>query len=84
MSLVISEAPPAKSATDWERLVAGLGASGDAIQNAASEAEKSGAAIGTAIGAGIIIIVWAAGAVILGLLVLLTPGKTIITETRKD
>lgn len=65
-------------------LVAGLGASGDAIQNAASEAEKSGAAIGTAIGAGIIIIVWAAGAVILGLLVLLTPGKTIITETRKD
>lgn len=65
-------------------LVMGLGASGDLIQNATSEAERTGAAAGTAIGVGIIIIFWAAGALILGLLVLLTPGKTIITETTRD
>ncbi|GGF38173.1 hypothetical protein GCM10011321_31390 [Youhaiella tibetensis] len=47
-----------------------------------SEAEQAGRAIGTAIGAGMILFIWVAGAVILGLFALLTRGrKTIIEET---
>lgn len=46
------------------------------------EAEQAGRAIGTALGAGIILFIWLAGAVILGLFALLTRGrKTIIEET---
>lgn len=65
-------------------LVAAFQISGDHLNAAASEAEKAGAAIGTALGTGIIIAMWVAGAIILGLLVMLTPGKTIVTETTKD
>lgn len=65
-------------------MVGGLGAAGDVAGSASTEAEKAGAAIGTAIGATLILGIWMAGAVILGLLVLLTPGKTVVTETRAD
>jgi hypothetical protein len=63
---------------------AGMKASSDGIATATSEAAKAGAAVGSAIGMGIIMAIWAAGAVILGLMVILTPGKTIIVETSAD
>jgi hypothetical protein len=50
---------------------------------ATSEAERAGTALGATIGLGMVIGIWMCGAVILGLLVLLTPGKKIITETTK-
>lgn len=53
-------------------VITGLGAGGEVINQAASEAEEAGAAIGTAIGLSIIISTWAFGVVVLGLLVLLT------------
>ena len=64
--------------------VAGMKVSSDGIATASSEAAKAGAAVGSAIGMGIIFALWAAGAVILGLMVMLTPGKTIIVETSGD
>lgn len=49
---------------------------------AVGEAQQAGRAIGTALGAGIILFIWMAGAIILGLFALLTRGrKTIIEET---
>jgi Mn2+/Fe2+ NRAMP family transporter len=60
---------------------AGLAGTGQQITAASSDAERTGAAIGTAIGVSMILVVWAAGAVILGLLVLLTPGRKVIVET---
>lgn len=65
-------------------LVAAFQISGEQISAATSEAQKAGAAIGTGLATGMIMAIWMAGAVILGLLVLFTPGKTIITETTKD
>lgn len=49
-----------------------------------SDAERAGAAIGTALGVGFILFVWMAGAVILGLFTWLTAGRKVITETRGD
>jgi hypothetical protein len=47
-----------------------------------SEAQQVGTAIGGAIGGAVILFVWVAGAVILGLLALLTRGrKTVIIRT---
>jgi hypothetical protein len=44
-------------------------------------AEQAGQAIGGTIGSGVILFFWVAGAVILGLIAMLTRGrKTIITE----
>jgi hypothetical protein len=65
-------------------MIVGLGGAGEVINATTTEAERAGAAIGTAIGTGMLLMLWLAGAVILGLLVLLTPGKTIVTETVKD
>jgi hypothetical protein len=65
-------------------LIGGLASTGDSFASATSEAQKAGAAIGTAIGMGLILAIWAAGALILGLIVAMTPGKTVITETTKD
>lgn len=65
-------------------MVASFGAAGEAIGNAADENVRAGAAIGSALATGVILTIWMAGAVILGLLVLMTPGKTVITETRAD
>lgn len=59
-------------------LVTGLGAAGDAMNNTVNEAEKAGAAIGTTIGMGLILVVWAFGDIILGILVLLTRRKKLI------
>ncbi|MFN3575517.1 MAG: hypothetical protein ACK4TJ_00810 [Tabrizicola sp.] len=58
--------------------------SSDQIAAATSGAQRAGATIGTGLATGIILTIWMAGAVILGLLVLLTPSKTIITETTRD
>lgn len=61
-------------------LFAGLSNSGDQPA-AASEAEQTGRNIGTALGIGVILIVWALGSVITGLLALLTRGsKTIVRK----
>ena len=62
-------------------LVAGIKATSTGVAEATSEAAKAGAVVGSAIGIGMIMAVWAAGAVILGLMVVLTPGKKIIVET---
>lgn len=65
-------------------LVSVLGMTGTEIGAAANENTRAGLAIGGTIATGMILLIWMAGAVILGLLVLLTPGKTIITENTKD
>jgi hypothetical protein len=59
-------------------LIGGMNAAGDGYE-AMSEAEKAGTAIGAGIGAMFIVSIWAMGDIILGLLVLLTRGKKIIT-----
>lgn len=61
-------------------LFAGLGGAGDVYNNASGDAERAGAAIGTAIGGGFVLFIWVAGAVILGLLTLLSRGKKVIVE----
>lgn len=53
----------------------GMKAASTAIDTSASGAEQAGAAIGTGIGAALIIAVWVAGAVILGLFVMFTRPK---------
>ena len=45
-----------------------------------SEAERAGAAIGTAMGVRVLLFLWVAGTVILGLFVLLTKGKKVVVE----
>ena len=45
-----------------------------------SAAERAGAAIGTTIGVTMILVIWGAGTLILGLMVLLTRGRTEIVE----
>jgi hypothetical protein len=65
-------------------LFGALVSTGDAINSATDENFKAGAALGGTLATGFILSIWMAGAVILGLLVLFTPGKTIITETTKD
>ena len=53
-----------------------------ANMSAGSDAEAAGRAIGGTIGSGMLVFLWAAGDVVLGLFVLLTRGrKTIIEET---
>ena len=50
-----------------------------------SEAGRAGAAIGTAMGTGVIISIWTCGSVVLGLFVLFTRGrKVIVEEERRD
>ena len=55
--------------------VVGMGAASQHVTNAASEAEQAGAAIGTGIGAMLIVGVWVMGDIILGLFTLLTRPK---------
>ena len=57
-------------------LVAGVGAASEGIQSAGSTAEQAGAAIGTGIGAAMIIGLWVFGDIILGLFVLFTRPKS--------
>jgi hypothetical protein len=49
---------------------------------AASEAERAGRAVGTAIGVGIILAIWAAGSLILGLLVYFTKPKAAVRASQ--
>lgn len=61
-------------------ITAGAGMS-DVIQSSDSEAGKTGAAIGAGIGFIFLLFVWAMGAVVTGLLALLTRGnKTVVTR----
>jgi len=59
-------------------LIGGLASAGNAMSGAVNDAERAGAAIGTTIGMGLILALWAAGDVILGIFVLLTRRKKII------
>ena len=56
-------------------LVGGMGSASDKIDAMSSNAEKAGAAIGTGIGATIVIVLWVLGDIILGLFVLFTRPK---------
>jgi hypothetical protein len=60
-------------------LMSGMFVAGDAVDQAVNDAERAGAAIGTTIAAGMIITLWALGDIILGLFVLFTRRKKIIT-----
>ena len=57
-------------------LIVGVGGASKQIAEASNEAEKAGGAIGTGLGAMMIIFIWVAGAVILGLFTLLTRAKS--------
>jgi len=56
-------------------LIAGMGAATEGME-AMSDAEKAGTAIGTGIGAAMILVIWVFGDIILGLLVLFTRPKS--------
>jgi len=60
-------------------VVSALGVTGEQMNQATSEAEQAGTAIGATLGLGLIGSVWAVGAIIGGILVLLTRGKAVIT-----
>ena len=53
-------------------MIFGVGGAAETIDTAGSDAEKAGAAIGTGLGAMMIIFIWVAGDVVLGLMTLLT------------
>lgn len=57
-------------------LIGGMGAANEVAQTAGSSAEEIGAAIGTGIGAAMIIGLWTFGDIILGLFVFLTRPKS--------
>lgn len=56
-------------------LVGGMMSASDGISELNSDAEQAGAVIGTGIGAMLIIFIWVAGDVILGIMTLLTRAK---------
>lgn len=56
-------------------LIGGVGSASKQVENAGSEAAQAGAAIGTGLGAMMIIFIWATGAIILGILTMLTRAK---------
>lgn len=55
--------------------IAGMNAASSGIDSASSEAESAGAAIGTGLGAMMIIFIWVAGAFLLGLFTYFTRAK---------
>lgn len=61
-------------------LIVGLGNVGKLTETLQSEVERNGAAAGATIGVAFILMFWAAGDVILGLLVMFTRGKVTIIE----
>lgn len=65
-------------------LISYWGQVGDVYQEAGSEAGQAGAAIGGTIGTTLLLFVWLAGAVILGLLTLFTRGKVTIIEEKTE
>lgn len=68
----------------WNLLMIGwlIGAGGsiNSMPTPASEAEEVGRNIGTAIGMGMILVIWAFGSVITGLLALVTRGSKVIVK----
>lgn len=56
-------------------LVVGMQGASEVMQQTTNEAQQAGAAIGTGIGAALIIGIWVAGDIILGLFVLFTRPK---------
>lgn len=57
-------------------IVGGVGGNMDTINNGATEAHRAGAAIGTGIGAMMLLTLWVIGDIILGLFVLFTRPKS--------
>jgi hypothetical protein len=57
-------------------LIAGLGTTAEQYNSSNSEAYRAGTAIGGTIGVGIIVGFWAAGDIIIGIMVLLTRPKS--------
>ena len=55
--------------------IGGMASASKGIENATTEAEQTGATIGTGLGAIFIIFIWVVGAVILGIMTLLTRAK---------
>ena len=55
--------------------IGGMASASKSIENATTEAEHAGATIGTGLGAIFIIFIWVVGAVILGIMTLLTRAK---------
>lgn len=53
-------------------IIGGLGGAGEVMDGATSDAERAGAAIGTGLGAFFIIMIWALGDIILGMMYLFT------------
>ena len=53
---------------------------GQMINDASSEASKTGAAIGTTLGTAFILFVWAAGDLILGMFMFFTRGTSVVVE----
>ena len=56
----------------------GFNVASETMQDTVNDAEKAGAAIGSTIGMGMIVILWALGDIILGMFVLFTRRKKII------
>lgn len=65
-------------------LVLGAQNSNEATAALTNDAERAGAAIGTAIGIGMILFVWAVGAIVFGALSYFTRGNLVMVETTKD
>jgi hypothetical protein len=55
--------------------IGGMASASKGIENATTEVEQAGATIGTGLGAIFIIFIWVVGAVILGIMTLLTRAK---------
>ncbi|GAA3745419.1 hypothetical protein GGR91_001072 [Sphingorhabdus rigui] len=65
-------------------VIAGFNVASETMQDTVNDAEKAGAAIGSTIGMGMIVILWALGDIILGMFVLFTRRKKIIeTEDQR-
>lgn len=56
-------------------MIVGVGGASKQVAEATSEAERAGGAIGTGLGAIMIIFIWVAGAIVLGIFTLLTRAK---------
>lgn len=62
-------------------LFAGVNETAQSGAQLSGDAERAGHAIGTAIGVGMLLAVWAFGSIILGFMVMMTRGKKVIVET---
>lgn len=56
--------------------IGGLGATGEGYKSAATNGQQTAYTIGSTIGFGLILMLWMFGAVILGLMMMFTRGKT--------